>query len=499
AWSWYEVAQGSDKNGDKAGVPYDGKLTEADGKGTWWDGLDPQDLYAQNHVPGGLHWDWNKGTPPDAAYCELFYNRTMDLINKYHPDLLYFDDTVLPLWPVSDAGLKIAAHFYNSDAKRNGGDLRAVLFGKILNDDQRQALVWDIERGVPANGLPFAWQTDTCIGGWHYSRSLYERNGYKSAKTVVHMLADIVSKNGNLLLNIPVRGDGSIDEKEEKVLEGIAAWMDVNKECIFGTHPWKVFGEGPASAGAALAAQGFNEGKGKPFGAQDFRFTTRGNTLYVIAFGWPQNKQLTIRTLAKTQNIVGEVRAVQLLGGKALTSTRDDEGLTVALPDQKPCDEAWVLKIEGLDLAASQPVLVTTPSHSIVRPDKNGAFALGAALAELHGSLKTEERGGLTNIGFWDDAKDTVSWTLDVPQPGAYTVTARLATVHDGGEFTVEIGSQKLEGKAPNTGAWETYQNVALGKIEIAQAGKVTLTMRARDAAHWKPVNVAHIQLDKAP
>ncbi|BCU78036.1 alpha-L-fucosidase [Luteolibacter sp. LG18] len=125
-----------------------------------------------------------------------------------------------------------------------------MIFGKILSDEQQKALVWDIGRGVPGTALPRAWQTDTCIGGWHYDRSLYDRNGYKSAKAVAHMLADIVSKNGNLFLNVPVRADGSIDEKEEGVLEGIAAWMGVNQEAIFGTRPRAVFGEGPASDGA---------------------------------------------------------------------------------------------------------------------------------------------------------------------------------------------------------------------------------------------------------
>ncbi len=111
AWTFYESAQGSDKTGPKAGVPYDGKLTKADGAGQWWNGLDPQDLYAQNHPVGQLNWKWDPklGSLPDDAYCEKFYNRALDLINKYHPDLLYFDDTVLPLYPASDVGLKIAA------------------------------------------------------------------------------------------------------------------------------------------------------------------------------------------------------------------------------------------------------------------------------------------------------------------------------------------------------------------------------------------------------
>ncbi len=117
------------------------------------------------------------------------------------------------------------------------------------------------------------------------------------------MLCDIVSKNGDLLLNIPVRGDGSIDDKEQAVLEGIGAWMDVNKECIFGTRPWKVFGEGPASEGAALSAQGFNEGKGKPFTAEDVRFTTKGETLYVIVLGRPQ-QDLQIKSLGTAAKLL---------------------------------------------------------------------------------------------------------------------------------------------------------------------------------------------------
>ncbi|MEJ1974346.1 MAG: alpha-L-fucosidase [Lacunisphaera sp.] len=276
-------------------MPYDGKLTKADGPGQWWNGLDPQDLYEQRHAssPGfdnvrslwGSRWDWADGvSQPDLAYCQRYYNRTMDLINRYHPDLIYFDDTALPLWPVSDAGLKIAAHFYNDNMARHGGRLHAVLFGKVLDDEERQAMVWDIERGVPATSLPRAWQTDTCLGDWHYRRSIYEEGKYKSAPTVVQMLADIVSKNGNLLLNVPVRGDGTIDDKEEAILQGIAAWMDVNKECIFDR---KVFGEGPASDGAPITAQGFNEGKGKPFTADDVRYTTKGGALYVIVLGPP--------------------------------------------------------------------------------------------------------------------------------------------------------------------------------------------------------------------
>jgi len=345
AWRWYEVAQRSDKNGQYAGIPYDGKLAKADGKGKWWDGLDPQELYAQNHPLSegslddnsiGKQWDWGNGTyPPSKDYSEKLYNRTIDLINKYNPDVVYFDDSQLPLWPVSDAGLRIAAHLYNKSIKEHG-ELRAVINGKILNESQRKAMVWDIERGQANDIQPLPWQTDTCIGGWHYDRGLYERNGYKTAKTVIQTLVDIVSKNGNLMLNIPVRGDGTIDEKERKVVEEIGAWMKVNSESIYGTRPWKIFGEGPAQQSAAqLKEQGFNEGKGKPFTYEDIRFAAKANVLYATAMGWPQDGKLVIKTLAKnSDHFPKEIQKIEWLPTKqSLTFERNENGLTVSLPE----------------------------------------------------------------------------------------------------------------------------------------------------------------------
>ncbi|HEY4414835.1 MAG TPA: alpha-L-fucosidase [Verrucomicrobiae bacterium] len=341
AWTWYEPSQ-----------DFDGKLTKADGAGKWWAGLDPQDLYAQNHprsASGNVSrlWNWDNGaTPPSQAYCDKFYNRTMDLINRYHPDLIYFDDTALPLWPVSDAGLKIAAHFYNVNIQRHGTNDDGVLFGKILDADQQQCMAWDIERGVSPTILPHPWQTDTCIGGWHYSRSLYDHNGYKSAQTVIHMLADIVSKNGNLLLNIPVRGDGTIDEKEFAIVSRIADWMDINKEAIFATRPWKVFGEGPASTGAALSAQGFNEGKGKPTAAADFRFTTKGNVIYAIELGWPTNS-VPIKSFGKSSaGLEVPIQKIELLGSdEKVEWSQAAAALTISAPKNKPSDIAIVYKI----------------------------------------------------------------------------------------------------------------------------------------------------------
>ncbi|MES2377865.1 MAG: alpha-L-fucosidase [Bacteroidota bacterium] len=356
AWSWLETAQRADKNGPLAGIPYDGKITKADGAGKWWDGEDPQELYAQNHPlsenslnDGMIHrqWNWGNGVAkPSTAYCEKFYNRTIDLIDKYGPDVVYFDDTALPLWPVSDAGLRIAAHLYNTSIKKHG-KLDAVVFGKILDEQQRKCMVWDIERGQSNQIEAQPWQTDTCIGDWHYNRKVYDRNGYKSAKTVIHTLIDVVSKNGNLMLNIPVRGDGTIDEKERAIVEEIAAWMQINSESVYGTRPWKTFGEGPARESAApLSAQGFNEGRGKPFGAEDIRFVTKGKILYATLFGWPMGGNSIIKALKP--GIFGTIEKVSMLGQpENLRFEQTSAGLKVNLPEQAPGKIAFVLKIES--------------------------------------------------------------------------------------------------------------------------------------------------------
>jgi len=354
AWNWYEDAQGSDKTGPLAGVPYDGKLTKADGKGQWWDGLDPQDLYAQNHTPGKLTdtsklWDWPSdvgASIPDVAYCERFYNRTADLINKYHPDLVYYDDDALPLYPISDAGLRLAAHLYNSNMKLHGGRLEAVLNGKGLKDQQRKAMVWDIERGQSSAIEPLPWQTDTCIGNWHYDRRVFEQHKYKTAATVVRTLADIVSKNGNLLLSVPVKSDGTLDSDEIAVVEGIAHWMEINRECIFGTRPWKVFGEGPGSESAPLRAQGFNEGRGKPVTADDVRFTTRNGAIYIIELGVP-TEELRVKSLGKTARLLDRpIESIALVGsGEKLAWKQGDAALSIAAPHSAPSPEALVYKM----------------------------------------------------------------------------------------------------------------------------------------------------------
>ena len=358
AWSWYEVAQGADTNGAFAGVPYDGKLTKADGKGLWWDGLDPQDLYAQNHTPGTkLQWEWNpaKGSSvPDAAYMEKYFNRVKQLWDDYHPDQIYFDDSVLPFHGVTDeVGLNLAAHFYNTRLDKDG-HTEAVMNNKMLDPMQREAMTYDIERGKADSILPLPWQTDTCIGSWHYDQAIFQHHGYKSAASVVRMLADIVSKNGNLMLSVPLQRDGQPDADEIKIVSEIGAWMKVNGEAIYATRPWKTFGEGPSTVVADKGQFGGQKDvQKKPFTAEDIRFTQSkdGKILYAIVLEIPKDGKVTIKALASNSaNWPGEIGSVRLVGSSwwsKLEFTRDENGLHVSLPKKFTGKIAFALKIKS--------------------------------------------------------------------------------------------------------------------------------------------------------
>jgi alpha-L-fucosidase len=170
---------------------------------------------------------------------------------------------------------------------------------------------------------------------------------YKTPKTVVDMLVDIVSKNGNLMLNFPLPSSGMLDDRELKVLAGITEWMNVNAEGIHGTRPWKISGQTAAAAPAGQDAS-FNENKRKPLTAGDVRFTTKGPILYAFVMDWPA-KQAVIAPLATTSKYApGKIESVELLGYRGkLKWTRDESALKIDLPDQKPCDHAIAFKISG--------------------------------------------------------------------------------------------------------------------------------------------------------
>lgn len=349
AWTWYEPSRRFDLKGDKRGVKYDGWLTKEDGyklnpDGTekWWKGLDPQNLYAQNHDfsdspfdNGSIHrqWGWQNGANiPTQDYITNFYDRTLDAINRYNPDLIYFDVTVLPFYPVSDAGMKIAAHEYN---KTKG---QGIVFGKILDEHMKKALVWDVERGAPNQIMERPWQCCNCIGNWHYNNDTYKNGWYKNAATVAKLLVDIVSKNGNMLLSVPLRADGTPDEKELAILKEFGAWMKINSESIVKTRPWTVFGEGPiANADIKINAQGFNDGQYTKAGADEIRFTQSkdGKALYVSALAWPKDGTITIKSLSEGNKLYPrKIKSIELLGYGKVKYHRTADALIVTLPEK---------------------------------------------------------------------------------------------------------------------------------------------------------------------
>ena len=359
SWHWFQTAYDYDPEGPQAGQRYDAyTLTNEDGKGKWWEGLDPADLYGGGRnlvMPDGVtsiaaanHWHnandrvWNENPPPmNPGFVERWFLRCQDLIDKYQPDQLYFDNTELPL---GQAGLDIAAHYYNSSLKWHG-KLDVVLNAKKMTDAHRAGLVEDIERGVATAIRPEPWQTDTCIGNWHYDRRVFEQHRYKTPVQVIQMLADIVSKNGNLMLNIPVRGDGTIDDDEIAFLEGLSQWMPINGEAIFSTRPWRVYGEGPSVTGRVQAGRFGGARDVRAYTAQDIRFTAKDDALYAIFMDWPG----TPATISSIRPDDGTVQKVELLGRDGhLQFTQDAAGLKVNLPAERPGDYACSLKISGI-------------------------------------------------------------------------------------------------------------------------------------------------------
>ncbi|HHX63806.1 MAG TPA: alpha-L-fucosidase [Chloroflexi bacterium] len=276
-----------------------------------------------------------RDTPPDAWWMDDWLARTCEIVDKYRPQLVWFDWWIEQ--PVFKPYLqKFAAYYYNRGEEWGQG----VAINYKHDAYAEGTAVYDVERGQLAEINPRFWQTDTSISknSWGYVRE----QQYKSATSIIHDLVDIVSKNGALLLNIGPRPDGTIPEEETETLLEIGRWLEMNGEAIYGTRPWAVFGEGPTQ----VVPGSFSDTKRDEFTARDWRFTRRGDTLYATLLAWPTDGRATIRTLAEGSEVEQPVNRVELLGGGPVRWQRTSEGLTVELPAEPPCGHAWVLKIE---------------------------------------------------------------------------------------------------------------------------------------------------------
>jgi alpha-L-fucosidase len=320
------------KYGSDSGGQYDGLMTKADGAGKWWNGMDPKDLYGPNH----------SATNPSltSPFANQFMWRVDDAITKYHPDLIYFDEhaghTQVDLGV--NMGLdflspQICANYYNKAYGWNGGKTDDVVcnmkgIGGTYNSFQGEddvlekayhSMVPDTEKVVDATIQAYAFQIDESLGDWHYLSGM----GFKSSANVISILADIVSKNGNLLLCLPTHGNGSLEPASVTICNEIGSWLSQNGEAIYGSRPFEVCQE---SGGVV-------------------RFTRRAGYVYAIATSWPSNNQLVLSALKqKSNSTIGNVQKVEFLGS-SLSFSQNTSSLTITCPSSHTNSQAYVFRI----------------------------------------------------------------------------------------------------------------------------------------------------------
>ena len=312
----------------------------------WWffDGGRKFDSDVQDPRFAGLYGQAQpQKETPDAAFLDDWLARTCELVDKYRPQLVWFD------WWIEEPFFapylqKFAAFYYNRAAQWKGG----VAINYKNTAFPERAAVLDIERGQLDGIRPLFWQTDTSVSknSWGY----VQNQDYKTTSSLIGDLVDIVSKNGALLLNIGPRPDGTIPEPEAQILRDIGRWLTVNGEAIYGTRPWKVYGEGPTQ----VVGGAFNDTKRPEFTGQDIRFTTKAGALYAIALAWP-GEEITISSFGpEAASTAEKIADIRLLGHeRKLDWSQEENDLRIQMPDRKPCDYAYTLKITFRGSASS--------------------------------------------------------------------------------------------------------------------------------------------------
>jgi alpha-L-fucosidase len=280
--------------------------------------------------------DWTYLSP---EYASDWLARSAEITEKYHPDIMWFD-----WWighPTARSYLaRFAAFYYNLSLKHGTAGVINYKYDAM----QKHSAVLDLERGGLANIRPLYWQTDTSVSdkSWGYIRN----DTFKSPEFIIHQLADIVSKNGNLLLNVGPRSDGTIPSEVQRVLLDVGSWLQVNGDAIYRTRPWRVYGEGPT----AVAAGPFHDTETHAYTAEDFRFTSKGDTLYALELAWPSNGKAVIHSLGARSIGGRKIRSVALLGMDVnLRFEQQDEGLHIHVPARAPGKYAYAFKIRFMD------------------------------------------------------------------------------------------------------------------------------------------------------
>ncbi len=305
SYTWFQASRGADKTGPKAGVPYDGANPEY------------EDLYHKKTKEGDTEWYTTNQENHKAWLASI-----SEVLDMYKPDLLYSDGALA----FGNYGKEMIAHFYNSNKD-------AVYTCK--SGIATPYWVLDFERGKADSILPFPWQTDSSIGDWFYETG----QKYTSAKQIIEMLVDIVSKNGNLLLNVVQTPEGDLDKEMVSILEEIADWIKDNGEGIYGTRPWEIYGEGPFISTQKEDGNhgGFKEIASTPYTDSDFRFTQKGETVYAFCMAKPTG-DLLIKSFSENSELINKpINSVKMLGNKSkLKWVQTKEGLLISIPGSLP-------------------------------------------------------------------------------------------------------------------------------------------------------------------
>lgn len=349
SWWWWADAYRADRSGPKAGVPYDGHLSLADGKGTWWDGLDPRLLYnidlgeyeKVTEIAFGKRGVFQNHHDYGVWYAERWALRILDAIDRYDPDLIYTDGNAAEPFcgDKSGAGLRcdaarrMVAHYYNRTlATRKQADTLALI---------------KFQAGNPAVGMTYetqfprtilrdqAWIGENPVGDWYYTPdAVYD------AVTLVRSLLEYASRGGNYACAVPIDPEGGMDPACVTMLADMGAWMRVNGDGMYGSTAWDLWGEGTVGMpNGALGKRHITT----PFTARDLRFTVKDGALHAWLMAWPEDRTVLIRSLAEGGPTITRVDLLGHDGPLAWSWTPD--GLRVTLPKDQPCRYAWGLKI----------------------------------------------------------------------------------------------------------------------------------------------------------
>jgi alpha-L-fucosidase len=457
SFGWFTPAHGADATGPKAGVPYDG--------------ADPRyaSLYHPAHdepYRGALTW-----YAKNPAWHAEWFSRVRDLVDSYKPDFLYTDGGI----PFGETGRNLIAHFYNQNPD-------AVYTCKQIGSGEFHtgSCLQDVERGGMPALSPRAWQTDTSVGDWFYN----ENWKYRQTDEIVKFFVDIVSKNGNLLLNIVQRPEGDLDPEAEQFLIDMAAWTRVNGEGIFATRPWLTYGEGPTEVGGH-----FKEDFG--FSAKDIRYTRAkdGSAVYAFTLGWPDSA-VTLESVLMKQ--AGPDAKVQLLGhvGAIPFHVGEKGQLVLDVPalaeNERPGKYAYGFKLTGFELDAPPEAKLSGSVETI---------ALAPAMATLSGhQLRLGSAEGAPIIAGWMDGRNSVHWLVNIEDAGRYRIAARVVAPTGASSVTLEIAGVSLEMKVPDGGIARAPAFVELGAVQLPK-GVHHLTLRATDTEAFNRVDIFKVYL----